>query len=137
MHAGVRSNSHWPSCRVRSIRCVGQGVAWPDLLRLLPPQDPVRKEVPGAVATCKRAGITVRMVTGDNIHTARHIARECGILDEAQGHTCMEGPDFRNTPEEEMIPKLANLRVRAGWWLHRPRSNLAIPCCASVSVCCN
>ena len=32
------------------------------------------------MATCQRAGITVRMVTGDNIHTARHIARECGIL---------------------------------------------------------
>lgn len=43
-------------------------------------QDPVRKEVPDAVATCQRAGITVRMVTGDNIHTAKHIARECGIL---------------------------------------------------------
>lgn len=45
-----------------------------------PLQDPVRKEVPDAVATCQRAGITVRMVTGDNIHTAKHIARECGIL---------------------------------------------------------
>ena len=43
-------------------------------------QDPVRKEVPAAVATCQAAGITVRMVTGDNIHTAKHIARECGIL---------------------------------------------------------
>ena len=43
-------------------------------------QDPVRKEVPAAVATCQSAGITVRMVTGDNIHTAKHIARECGIL---------------------------------------------------------
>ena len=50
------------------------------------PQDPVRKEVPDAVATCQRAGITVRMVTGDNIHTAKHIARECGILTGAQQH---------------------------------------------------
>ena len=48
-------------------------------------QDPVRKEVPDAVATCQRAGITVRMVTGDNIHTAEHIARECGILTGAPG----------------------------------------------------
>lgn len=40
----------------------------------------MRKEVPDAVATCQAAGITVRMVTGDNIHTAKHIARECGIL---------------------------------------------------------
>ena len=34
-------------------------------------QDPVRPEVPDAVATCQRAGIVVRMVTGDNIHTAK------------------------------------------------------------------
>lgn len=45
----------------------------------------MRKEVPDAVLTCQRAGITVRMVTGDNIHTAKHIARECGILTGAPG----------------------------------------------------
>ncbi|MEW5301157.1 MAG: hypothetical protein WDW36_004035 [Sanguina aurantia] len=50
------------------------------LLAIVGIKDPVRKEVPEAVATCQRAGITVRMVTGDNIHTATHIARECGIL---------------------------------------------------------
>lgn len=33
-------------------------------------EDPVRPEVPEAIAKCKRAGITVRMVTGDNINTA-------------------------------------------------------------------
>ena len=33
-------------------------------------QDPVRDEVPDAVATCQRAGVTVRMVTGDNMITA-------------------------------------------------------------------
>lgn len=56
----------------------------------------MRKEVPDAVATCQRAGIVVRMVTGDNIHTARHIARECGILPvDSDQYLCMEGPDFR------------------------------------------
>lgn len=39
----------------------------------------VRKEVPEAVAACQRAGVTVRMVTGDNLLTATHIAAECGI----------------------------------------------------------
>ena len=34
-------------------------------------KDPVRKEVPDAVATCQRAGITVRMVTGERPHTPR------------------------------------------------------------------
>ena len=54
-------------------------------------QDPVRKEVPDAVATCQRAGITVRMVTGDNIHTAKHIARECGILTGAPSSAAAAG----------------------------------------------
>ncbi len=62
-------------------------------------KDPVRQEVPNAVRTCKRGGITVRMVTGDNIHTARHIARECGILydmgPDKPEPIAMEGPVFR------------------------------------------
>lgn len=41
------------------------------------------------------AGIVVRMVTGDNIYTATHIARECGILPPNSDFTAMEGPDFR------------------------------------------
>ncbi|EFN57544.1 hypothetical protein CHLNCDRAFT_6358, partial [Chlorella variabilis] len=74
-------------------------------------KDPVRKEVPDAVATCQRAGITVRMVTGDNIHTAEHIARECGIL--TDGGLALEGPDFRVMPEEELLPLLPRLQVLA------------------------
>jgi Ca2+-transporting ATPase len=42
--------------------------------------DPLRADVIDAVATCQRAGIFVRMVTGDNIDTARAIAKEAGIL---------------------------------------------------------
>ncbi|PSS33550.1 Calcium-transporting ATPase [Actinidia chinensis var. chinensis] len=42
--------------------------------------DPVRPEVKSAVQTCLAAGITVRMVTGDNINAAKGIAKECGIL---------------------------------------------------------
>ena len=65
--------------------------------------------MPGAVATCKRAGIVVRMVTGDNIHTAQHIARECGIL--TQGGLALEGPNFRAMPEQELVKLLPRLQV--------------------------
>jgi Ca2+ transporting ATPase len=45
-------------------------------------KDPLRKEIPKAIKICtEKAGIKVRMVTGDNIVTAIAIARECGILD--------------------------------------------------------
>ena len=73
-------------------------------------QDPVRKEVPEAVRICHRAGILVRMVTGDNVHTAKHIARECGILTE--GGLALEGPKFRTMPEEELLKILPRLQVR-------------------------
>lgn len=61
------------------------------------------------MATCQRAGITVRMVTGDNVHTAKHIARECGILTE--GGRAIEGPVFRSMPEEDLIPLLPQLQA--------------------------
>ena len=56
--------------------------------------DPLRSDVKDAVATCQAAGIMVRMVTGDNIHTAKAIAKQCGILTE--GGAALEGPVFRN-----------------------------------------
>ncbi|KAG2500891.1 hypothetical protein HYH03_001650 [Edaphochlamys debaryana] len=74
-------------------------------------KDPVRKEVPEAVRVCQRAGIVVRMVTGDNIHTAQHIARECGILTE--DCVALEGPDFRKMAAQELLPLLPKLRVLA------------------------
>ncbi|XP_037950108.1 plasma membrane calcium-transporting ATPase 3-like [Teleopsis dalmanni] len=43
-------------------------------------EDPVRPEVPEAIRVCQNAGITVRMVTGDNLNTARSIATKCGII---------------------------------------------------------
>jgi magnesium-transporting ATPase (P-type) len=60
-------------------------------------KDIIRKEVPDAVAKCQKAGITVRMVTGDNKVTAMAIAKECKIIDEKFGITndsVMEGPEF-------------------------------------------
>ena len=46
--------------------------------------DPLRGDVIEAVATCQRAGIFVRMVTGDNLDTARAIAKQAGILTEGK-----------------------------------------------------
>ncbi|KAL2755929.1 hypothetical protein ACRALDRAFT_1050792 [Sodiomyces alcalophilus JCM 7366] len=70
-------------------------------------QDPLREGVPEAVRTCQRAGVCVRMVTGDNKVTAKAIAQECGILQ--PDSIVMEGPEFRNlsrSEQEEIIPRL-------------------------------
>jgi len=60
-------------------------------------EDPVRDEVPPALEKCRVAGITVRMVTGDNIVTARSIAGKCGIAAQVEdgNYLAMEGPEFR------------------------------------------
>ena len=50
------------------------------LIAIVGIKDIIRPEVPKAVKQCQLAGITVRMVTGDNKTTATAIARECGIL---------------------------------------------------------
>ncbi|XP_041717845.2 plasma membrane calcium-transporting ATPase 1-like isoform X3 [Coregonus clupeaformis] len=84
-------------------------------------EDPVRPEVPDAIKKCQRAGITVRMVTGDNINTARAIAIKCGILQPGDEFLCMEGKEFnrriRNEKgeiEQERIDKIwPKLRVLA------------------------
>jgi P-type Ca2+ transporter type 2B len=51
-------------------------------------------QVPAAIAKCQRAGITVRMVTGDNVNTARSIATKCGIIKPGEDFLVLEGPDF-------------------------------------------
>lgn len=72
-------------------------------------KDPLRESVKGAIADCRRAGVKVRMVTGDNILTGRAIAKECGIYNPADGGIAMEGPVFRRKTKEELrelVPKL-------------------------------
>lgn len=74
-------------------------------------EDPIRQEVPDAVRQCQRAGITVRMVTGDNILTAKKIAAECNIYTE--GGVAIEGPDFEKLTDDELERILPNLQVLA------------------------
>ncbi|XP_023334000.1 plasma membrane calcium-transporting ATPase 1 isoform X2 [Eurytemora carolleeae] len=57
-------------------------------------EDPVRDEVPDAIKRCQRAGITVRMVTGDNINTARAIATKCGIIKPGDNFLVLDGKEF-------------------------------------------
>ncbi|KAF2396601.1 calcium-translocating P-type ATPase [Trichodelitschia bisporula] len=74
-------------------------------------QDPVREGVAKAVGDCQRAGVNVKMVTGDNIETARAIAKECGILTE--NGLVMQGPDFRRLGRPEMEDAVKKLCVLA------------------------
>jgi Ca2+-transporting ATPase len=70
-------------------------------------QDPLRHGVTDAVKDCIMAGVFPRMVTGDNILTAKAIATECGIF--TPGGLALEGPEFRKMSKADqraVIPKL-------------------------------
>ncbi|EPY32582.1 Ca2+-transporting ATPase [Angomonas deanei] len=88
------------------------------LLAIIAIQDPVRPEVPKAIAQCRSAGVLVRMITGDNKATAISIAREVGIYGPVwQGPAAgeqglaVEGPQFRELAKSErtlnaILPRL-------------------------------
>ncbi|CAN0554100.1 unnamed protein product, partial [Ectocarpus sp. 12 AP-2014] len=74
--------------------------------------DPLRGDVTEAVATAQSAGVMVRMVTGDNINTAKAIAKECGIYDPDYG-VALEGPVFRAMSPAQVDEVLPRLQVLA------------------------
>ncbi|KAF2613693.1 hypothetical protein F2Q70_00010240 [Brassica cretica] len=74
------------------------------LLAIVGIKDPCRPGVREAVRICTSAGVKVRMVTGDNLQTAKAIALECGILSsdtEAVEPTIIEGKVFRTEVAKE------------------------------------
>ncbi|WOL17018.1 calcium-transporting ATPase 12, plasma membrane-type-like [Canna indica] len=77
-------------------------------------KDPCRPEVASAIAACRNAGVRVKMITGDNVFTARAIAVECGIItsDDIDG-LVVEGQEFRNYSPEERTKKIDLIRVMA------------------------
>jgi len=79
-------------------------------------KDPCRPGVRTAVESCKNAGVNVKMITGDNVHTARAIAIECGILSPEQdmeNGAVVEGVQFRNYSPEERMAMIDNIQVMA------------------------
>jgi P-type Ca2+ transporter type 2C len=73
--------------------------------------DPLRPGVAKAVEDCRKAGVFVRMVTGDNVLTAKAIAAECGIF--TRGGIVMEGPKFRTLSPAQMDQIIPRLQVLA------------------------
>ncbi|TKA64562.1 hypothetical protein B0A49_08263, partial [Cryomyces minteri] len=108
-----RDFEQWPPAGARTQPDDPQQAEFSDVLKdmtflgVVGIQDPLREGVKEAVLACQKAGVFVRMVTGDNIQTAKAIAEECGIYTE--GGIAMEGPEFRKLKRKQMdqiIPKL-------------------------------
>ena len=58
--------------------------------------------MPDAIRKCQRSGITVRMVTGDNLNTARSIAYKCGILKPGEDYIVIDGKEFNRRIRETL-----------------------------------
>ncbi|KAL8224919.1 hypothetical protein R6Q57_017476 [Mikania cordata] len=86
------------------------------LLGIVGLKDPCRSGSKKAIQTCRFAGVQIKMITGDNVFTAKAIATECGILESGQ-EVCedevVEGVQFRNFTDEERMQKVDKIRVMA------------------------
>ncbi|KAJ5047559.1 uncharacterized protein L3040_003382 [Drepanopeziza brunnea f. sp. 'multigermtubi'] len=108
-----RDFDRWPAKGARTTEGDRNEVVFEDVFRqmvllgIVGIQDPLRDGVAEAVLKCQKAGVIVRMVTGDNMITAKAIATECGIF--TAGGIVMEGPTFRKlnkTKMDQLIPRL-------------------------------
>ena len=76
--------------------------------------DPVRPDVPKAIADCLGAGIAVKVVTGDTPATAREIARQIGLWTDADGGDALiTGPEFAALDDAALDRRVGRLKIIA------------------------
>ena len=75
--------------------------------------DPVRLDVPSAVKECVDAGISVKIVTGDTPGTAKEIARQIGLWNDANDteRNIITGPEFAALSDEELQERILDLKI--------------------------
>ncbi|KAK3418388.1 hypothetical protein EUGRSUZ_H04346 [Eucalyptus grandis] len=86
------------------------------LLGIVGIKDPCRPGVRRAVSACRSAGVNIKMITGDNMRTARAIALECGIFnhdEDLEHEAIVEGVQFRNYSPEQRTAAIEKIRVMA------------------------
>ncbi|KAF8018014.1 hypothetical protein BT93_H3037 [Corymbia citriodora subsp. variegata] len=86
------------------------------LLGIVGIKDPCRPGVRSAVDICRSAGVNIKMITEDNVHTARAIALECGILNpdkDLEHEAIVEGAQFRNYSPEQRMEAIEKIQVMA------------------------
>lgn len=75
--------------------------------------DPVREDVPAAVKECVDAGISVKIVTGDTSGTAKEIARQIGLWDDAKDteRNIITGPEFAALSDADLEERILDLKI--------------------------
>ena len=76
--------------------------------------DPVREDVPEAVEECIKAGIAVKIVTGDTPGTAKEIGRKIGLWNDKDGEkNIITGPEFAALSDEQLDEIVLDLKIIA------------------------
>ena len=74
--------------------------------------DPIRAEVPEAIAQCMAAGIQVKIVTGDTPGTAKEIGRQIGLWDDnCTDRNLITGAEFAALTDEELKTRVGEIRI--------------------------
>ena len=74
--------------------------------------DPIRQDVPAAVAKCQSAGINIKIVTGDTPGTATEIARQIGLWQpEDTERNRITGATFAELTDEEALDRVMDLKI--------------------------
>lgn len=75
--------------------------------------DPVRPDVPAAVKECLDAGISIKVVTGDTSGTAKEIARQIGLWDDAKesARNIITGAEFAALTDDELLGRVLDLKI--------------------------
>jgi Ca2+-transporting ATPase len=81
-----------------------------EYLGLVGLEDPVRADVPAAVAECRTAGIRVVMITGDYPVTAQSIARQAGL---ERPEAALTGPELDRLSAQELAARVRTVQVFA------------------------
>ena len=84
-----------------------------ELLGLVGIVDPPRPEAVSAIAPCHRAGIAVKMITGDHPGTAVAIARELGIVPAEGEVAALTGAELEAMSQEELRTRVQHVDVYA------------------------
>lgn len=97
------------SAREVAIDQLAESMTWVGFVAIA---DPIREDVPAAIAACQQAQIAVKMVTGDNPTTAKEIARQIGLVDDTDPpESYLTGPEFSQLDDAAAQTAAVQLKV--------------------------
>ena len=96
---------------IKDNKVVGENLTFLGIVAI---SDPVREDVPAAVEECTKAGIAVKIVTGDTPGTAKEIGRQIGLWTKNDNEkNIITGPEFAAFSDDELDKIVLDLKIIA------------------------